>query len=96
MFNQDSAQADPKKVFLGNLPWSLTEDAVRQMCAEFGEVAECRLPLDPAGRSRGIAFVTFASAEAAKAAIEGLENREVDGRNIHASPARPRQNRRPN
>jgi RNA recognition motif-containing protein len=92
-YNDDNNQADPKKLFLGNLPWSLKEDQVRELATEFGEVAECHLPLDQAGRSRGIAFVIFENEADAKKAIEGLDGKEVDGRNIHASVARPRRSR---
>ncbi len=81
---------NPKKLFVGNLPWSTTDADLEPMFAEFGEVVSAKLITDRAtGRSKGIAFVEFAEESAAKAAIEALHESEVDGRNIIVAPARP-------
>lgn len=87
---QDNNQVNPKKLFIGNLPWSTTEDDLRQVFAEFGEIVEIRLITDKmSGRSKGIAFVEFATEEEAQAAIAGTQNLELDGRTVNVSVARP-------
>jgi cold-inducible RNA-binding protein len=92
----DNAQAaNPKKLFIGNLSWGLTSEDLQQLFAEFGTVEEAFVLTDKfSGRSKGFGFVTMSTAEEAQAAIEGLHQREVDGRQIAvnvAQPPRPRQ-----
>lgn len=87
---QDNQQVNPKKLFIGNLPWSSTEDDIRQIFSDFGEVVEVRLITDRmSGRSKGIAFVEYATEEEAQAAIEATQTLELDGRTINVSIARP-------
>lgn len=93
-----TAGQDPSKLYFGNLPYSMTEDDLRQMCAEYGEVEECKLIMDfRTGRSKGFAFVKFATEEAASKAMEALNEQEVQGRKLFvkvAMPPRPREERR--
>lgn len=81
------------KLFIGGLPWSMTNDALQQLFAEFGEVTEAVIITDRAtGRSKGFGFVTFASEDSAQKALE-MDGREVDGRTIVVNIAKPRKPR---
>ncbi len=93
MYN-DTPQDNPRKLFVGNIPWSVTEDQMRDMFSEFGEVESVRLITDRnTGRSKGIAFVEMGSEEQAQAAIAGLHGTELEGRDLVVNIARPRQPR---
>lgn len=77
-------------LYVGNLNYSTTEDAVRDFFAQFGPVVRARIINDPlTGRSRGFAFVEMEDA-AADAAIAGTMGKELDGRSLNVSKARPR------
>lgn len=79
-----------KKLYVGNLPYSCNDDALRQIFAEFGEVASARVITDRAsGRSKGFGFVEMSSDEAADQAIASANQIEIDGRQIHVAEARP-------
>lgn len=86
---------DNKKLFVGNLPWSINNDSLRDLFASVGEVVEAMVITDRmSGRSKGFGFVTFATEEAAQAAIQQLNEKEVDGRKIIVNVARPKEERR--
>lgn len=71
----------------------MTNDALQQLFAEFGEVTEAVIITDRAtGRSKGFGFVTFASEDSAQKALE-MDGREVDGRTIVVNIAKPRKPR---
>ncbi|HEX7017895.1 MAG TPA: RNA-binding protein [Patescibacteria group bacterium] len=93
----DAAQTNPKKLFVGNLPWSVGEDQLRDLFAEFGDLVDVKLVIDRmSGRSRGIGFVEYATEEEAQAAIDAMNGKEVDGRALNvnvARPPRPREDR---
>lgn len=90
-------QVDPRKLFVGNLSWNLTGDDLVQEFSAFGQVVEAIVVSDRAtGRSKGFGFVTMSTPEEAQAAIEGMNNKEIDGRAIAvnvAQPPRPREQR---
>jgi len=96
MDNQNT-QVNPKKVFVGNLPFNTTQEELQQLFAQHGDIVEVKLITDKfSGRSKGIAFVEFGSEEAAQAAIQALNNSDLNGRNIIvnvARPPRPREDR---
>ena len=76
------------KLFVGGLNWATTDDSLRAAFSEYGEVLEAVVKRDhETGRSRGFGFVTFAEANAAKAAMEALHGNEVDGRQIPVTEA---------
>ena len=80
-----------KRVYVGKLSYDTTESTLSELFAEFGEVASVNLIIDrDSGRSKGFAFVEMADDAAAQEAINQLDGREVDGRNIAVAEARPK------
>ncbi|KKR87958.1 MAG: RNP-1 like protein RNA-binding protein [Candidatus Curtissbacteria bacterium GW2011_GWA1_41_11] len=84
------------KLFVGNIPYSVNSDGLRDIFAKVGEVAEANVVTDrETGRSRGFGFVEMKADADAKKAIDTLNGTEVDGRKIFVSEARekaPRDN----
>jgi RNA recognition motif-containing protein len=79
------------KIYVGNISFSTTEGTLRDSFAEFGDVDEVAVITDrDTGRPRGFAFVTMPDDSAARAAIEGLNGKELDGRTINVSEGRAR------
>lgn len=82
------------KLFVGGLPFSTTDDDLAAAFAAYGTVASAKVITDrETGRSRGFGFVEFDDADEAKAAVAGLDNKELGGRTIHVSEAREREAR---
>jgi len=82
------------KIFVGNLPWEMRDDKLREVFSQFGEITDAVVIVDRrTNRSKGFGFVTFATPEAAQAAIEAMHGQDVDGRNIVVNIARPREER---
>ena len=82
-------------IYLGNIAWSMTEDAVEALFAEFGTVSSVKIITDKySGRSKGCGFVEMDDDAAAQAAIDALNDSEHDGRNLRVNQARPREDRR--
>ncbi len=82
-----------KKIYVGNLSFSATEDQVRDLFAEYGDIQSLAMINDrDTGRFRGFAFVEMEES-AANAAINALNGREVDGRELTVNEARPREER---
>ena len=80
------------KIFVGNLSWNATEDELKQIFAEFGEVLSIRIVTDPyTGRSKGFGFIEMADDAACNQAIEKLDNFAFLGRPIRVSRARQEQ-----
>jgi len=87
---EPTTDVNPKKLFVGNLPYSTTEADLEAAFAEYGELVSVKLITDRAtGRSKGIAFVEYVNEADAKAAIEALHETEMDGRNMIVAAARP-------
>ena len=81
-----------KKIYVGNLPYSVTDASLESNFAEFGGVSSAKVMMDrETGRSKGFGFVEMATAEFAEAAIKGLNGMSVDGRSITVNLARPRE-----
>ena len=79
------------KLYVGNLDYSTTEHQLRDVFAAHGTVVSASIVLDRmTGRSRGFAFVEYASGEAAERAIGALNGADVDGRELSVNVARPR------
>ncbi len=78
-------------LYVGNLPYSATEDELRTAFAAYGEVQSVNLISDKfTGQSKGFAFVEMAENAAADAAIKGLNDTSMGGRNIKVNQAKPR------
>lgn len=77
------------KVYVGNLNYDTTEETLRNLFQEHGEVVSVKVITDRfTGSSRGFAFVEMSSPEEAQASITALDGKEVDGRNLKVSEAR--------
>ena len=82
------------KLYVGNLSYDVTENGLKDMFAPYGAVTEVNLVMDRVtGKPRGFAFVSLATKEAADAAIQALNGREWEGRNLTVNEARPREER---
>jgi len=85
---------DEKRLFVGNLPYSVDDRQLEEIFSKAGKVESAAVITQrETGRSKGFGFVEMATAEEAKAAIEQLNDSEVDGRKIVVSIARPKQPR---
>ena len=83
------------KIYVGNLPYSVTNSTLQSNFAEFGPVTSAKVMMDrETGRSKGFGFVEMTSADVAQAAIKALNGVTVDGRSIVVSLARPREESR--
>ena len=84
------------RLFVGNLSFQTGENDLQDYFAQAGAVTSVNLMLDKAtGKSRGFAFVEFATAEEAQKAIEQFHNKDFQGRSITVNVARPREERAP-
>ena len=82
------------KLFVGNLSFKTTENALQDLFAAHGSVTSVDLIMDRAtGRPRGFGFVTMATPEDAKKAIEALHGKNLDGRDLTVNEAKPREER---
>jgi cold-inducible RNA-binding protein len=82
------------QLFVGNLDFKVTEDDLRSAFGACGTVTEVALVKDRAtGRPRGFGFVTMSSPEEAQKAIATLNGKDLGGRALSVSPARPREER---
>jgi RNA recognition motif-containing protein len=80
------------KLYVGNLPFSVTEEALKKAFSEYGNVEEASIITDKfSGRSKGFAFVTFSDEESGKKAISALNEKDFEGRNIKVTEAKPRE-----
>jgi RNA recognition motif-containing protein len=82
------------KLYVGNLPYSATEEELRSTFSSYGEVSSVDLITDKfTGRSKGFAFVEMSENSAADAAIKALNETSMGGRNIKVNQAKPRESR---
>ena len=83
-----------KRLFVGSLPYKITEDEMKDFFAQVGEVVSVRIITDrDTGRSKGFGFVEMADDAAGDKAIAELNNKELAGRPITISEAKPQQPR---
>jgi len=81
-------------MYVGNLPYSVTEDDLRAAFSEFGEIASVNIIADKiSGQSKGFGFVEMPSNSEADKAIKALNGTELQGRNIKVNQAKPRGDR---
>lgn len=82
------------KLYVGNLSYSVNEEDLRTAFGQYGTLDSVDVILDRnTGRSKGFAFVQMSNDAEAKAAIEGLNGKDLDGRSLNVSEARPREER---
>ena len=82
-----------KKIYVGNLPFTATDDTVRELFQAHGTVESVNLITDrDTGRPRGFGFVEMPEAEA-DAAISALDQKDFGGRSLRVNEARPREDR---
>jgi RNA recognition motif-containing protein len=80
-----------KKLYVGNLPFSVTEADLRQLFEEYGTVEAVNVITDrDTGRPRGFAFVEMESAENADKAVQSLDGQDFGGRDIRVNEAKER------
>lgn len=79
-----------KKLFVGNLPFTMSVDKMKELFASYGETEEVVIISDKfSGKSKGFGFVTFKEDAAADKAIAELNGKDVEGRAMTVSEARP-------
>ncbi len=79
-----------KKLYVGNLSFALTETQVRDLFGQFGNVESVNIITDrDSGRSKGFGFVELSTDEEAEAAVRELNGKEIEGRPLTVSEARP-------
>jgi RNA recognition motif-containing protein len=84
-----------KNLYVGNLSYETTEDTLRTLFAEYGEIESVNLVTDRyTGRSRGFAFVEMSTEQAAQEAMSGLNGKQVDEREIKVDKAKPKRDSR--
>ena len=83
-----------KKLYVGGLPYAVTEDKLQEIFSAHGTVESARVITDRfTGRSRGFGFVEMSSEEEAQTAIDSLNGSDLDGRSLTVNEARPQEDR---
>ncbi len=81
-------------IYVGNLPYKLTEEKLGEVFAAYGEVSKVKIITDrETGRPKGFGFVEMANAAEAQNAIKGLDGQNVEGRNLKVNESQPREDR---
>lgn len=82
------------KLFIGSLAWATNDDSLKALFESVGTVVSANVIMDrETGRSKGFGFVEMSSDEEAKAAVDQLNGKDLDGRAIVVNEARPREER---
>lgn len=96
----EEGQIEKNKLFVGNLPYTIDEEALLkhfsnvELDGDKVEVVEAKIITDKfSGRSKGFGFVTMKTPEMAQAAIDALNNKELEGRQVFVNVARPMEKR---
>jgi len=85
---------DKKKIYVGNLPYTVNSDELKKIFSEFGEIVDAIVITDKmSGRSKGFGFVEFADEEMAKKAVDSMNGKELEGRGLVVNVARPARER---
>jgi len=78
------------KLYVGNLPYSVNDDGLKELFAASGEIAEAKVITDKfSGRSKGFGFVTMKDDKAAEKAVADMDGKEIEGRPVKVNVARP-------
>lgn len=82
------------RLYVGNLAWKTTSDSLRGAFSSFGNIVDAKVMTErESGRSRGFGFVTFSTEQEANAAVERMNEQDLDGRSIKVAIASERQER---
>lgn len=82
------------RLFVGSLSYSVDDDQLKQAFAAFGTVVSAKVIIDrDTNRSKGFGFVEMGSEEEAQAAVRGMDGKDIAGRSVAVSEARPQQKR---
>src|SRR3989339_1742634 len=96
LINRRSKINSATKLYVGGLPYSTQEDALKELFAQAGSVTSAVIIMDKmSGRSKGFGFVEMATAEEAQAAISIFNDQEFEGRKLTVNEARPMEARPP-
>jgi heterogeneous nuclear ribonucleoprotein G len=89
-------EVSESKVYVGNLPFSVGYEELKKLFEEFGEITDASIISDKfSGRSKGFGFVTFATKQQAEKAVAEMNEKEIQGRNLKVSIAKPMDPDRP-
>ena len=78
------------KIYVGNLPYSATDESLAQAFSQYGTVSSSKVIMDrDTGRSKGFAFVEMSTSDEASKSISQLDGAQLDGRTIKVSEAKP-------
>ena len=81
-----------KKIYIGNLAFSSTDNSLNDLFSQYGTVDSCRIVMDrDTGRSKGFGFVEMSTDDEAEKAISELNGKEIDGRSLRVNEARPQE-----
>lgn len=84
------------KVYVGNLPYGVDDEKLKELFASFGEIEEATVITDKfSGRSKGFGFVTFKDESAAKKAISEMNGKKIEERELNVNEAKPMDPDRP-
>jgi len=85
------------QIYVGNMSYGTTEDSLRNLFSGFGDVESVKIITDrETGRAKGFGFITMNNDDEAKKAIEELNDKEFEGRNLRVNEAKPREPRQRN
>ncbi len=88
-FESDGEEYSSDRLFIRNLPFHATEEEIKDAFSAYGDILECHIPIDDTNRSKGYAFVKYASSKNASQARTELDGSSFQGRLIHVLRARP-------
>ena len=94
LFKQHTLLGVVMNIYIGNLPYSISEDDLRELFAAHGEVASANIIIDrDSGRSKGFGFIEMPDKAQGESAINAINETDVQGRNVRVNEARPRPER---
>ncbi len=83
------------KLYVGNLPYTVSDEQLGEMFAGIGEIEEAKVITDKfSGRSKGFGFVTMKDEKDAEKAVKEMNDKEIEGRKVVVNVARPMRERR--
>lgn len=92
MNSREGRPSESHKIFVGNLPWKTTAEELREMFAAYGKVVSANVVTDKeTGKSKGFGFVEMEDAASSSNAIEGLNGKPINDRNLRVSKAQERE-----